>query len=68
MTRALRDEEERKHNPFASFIPRNPSAVHAILRHVQAPIQSLENQVGKLAKVSSDWPQGSLPSDTEANP
>ena len=41
--------------------------VHATLRNVQASIQSLENQVGQLAKASFERLQVNLPSNTEAN-
>lgn len=38
-----------------------------MLRNLQTSIQSLNNQVGQLARVSAEWPQGSLPSNTEQN-
>lgn len=39
-----------------------------VLRNLQAFIQSLENQVGQLAKVTSECSLGSLPSNTENKP
>ncbi|XP_039126983.1 uncharacterized protein LOC120263159 [Dioscorea cayenensis subsp. rotundata] len=42
--------------------------VNTVLRNVQASIQSLENQVGQLARANSERPPGSLPSNTENNP
>ncbi|XP_039135745.1 uncharacterized protein LOC120273169 [Dioscorea cayenensis subsp. rotundata] len=39
-----------------------------VLRNVQASIQSLETQVGQLAKANSKWPPGSLPSNSKDNP
>ncbi|XP_039131853.1 uncharacterized protein LOC120268590 [Dioscorea cayenensis subsp. rotundata] len=42
--------------------------VNTVLRNVQASIQSLDNQVGQLARVNSERPPGSLPSNTENNP
>ncbi|XP_039128945.1 uncharacterized protein LOC120265098 [Dioscorea cayenensis subsp. rotundata] len=42
--------------------------VNTVLRNVQASIQSLENQVGKLARANLERPPGSLPSNTENNP
>ncbi|XP_039133248.1 uncharacterized protein LOC120270298 [Dioscorea cayenensis subsp. rotundata] len=44
------------------------AGVNTILRNVQASIQSLENQVGQLARANSERPPGSLPSNTENNP
>ncbi|XP_015573020.1 uncharacterized protein LOC107261032 [Ricinus communis] len=38
------------------------------LRNQQASIQTLENQVGQIAKLLSERPPRSLPSNTEANP
>lgn len=37
-------------------------------RNVQASIKNLENQVEQLARASIKRPQGSLPSNIEANP
>ena len=34
----------------------------------KASIQTIENQVGQLAKMLSERPQGSLPGNTEPNP
>ena len=39
-----------------------------VLRNVQASIQSLENQVGQLARAQFECPSGSLPSNSETNP
>ncbi|PPS04564.1 hypothetical protein GOBAR_AA16098 [Gossypium barbadense] len=38
------------------------------LKNQQASIQGLETQIGQLAKLISERPQGSLPSNTESNP
>ncbi|PPS19758.1 hypothetical protein GOBAR_AA00805 [Gossypium barbadense] len=38
------------------------------LKNQQAPIQGLETQIGRLSKLISEQPQGSLPSNTEPNP
>ena len=38
------------------------------LKNQQASIQGLETQIGQLAKLISEWPQGSLPSNTESSP
>ncbi|PPS11828.1 hypothetical protein GOBAR_AA08814 [Gossypium barbadense] len=38
------------------------------LKNQQASIQGLETQIGQLAKLISEQPQGSLPSNTESNP
>ncbi|KAA3460476.1 F-box/LRR-repeat protein 13-like [Gossypium australe] len=38
------------------------------LKNQQASIQGIENQLGQLAKLISERPQGSLPSNTETNP
>ncbi|PPS04407.1 hypothetical protein GOBAR_AA16256 [Gossypium barbadense] len=38
------------------------------LKNEQASIQGLETQIGQLAKLISERPQGSLPSNTESNP
>ncbi|XP_039138757.1 uncharacterized protein LOC120276091 [Dioscorea cayenensis subsp. rotundata] len=38
------------------------------MRNKQASLQNLENQVGWITKLVSKWPQGSLLSNTEANP
>ena len=42
--------------------------ISTVLRNLQASVQSLENQVGQLARASAERPQGSLPSNTENNP
>ncbi|PPR97921.1 hypothetical protein GOBAR_AA22749 [Gossypium barbadense] len=39
-----------------------------VLMNQQASIQGLETQIGQLAKLISERPQGSLPSNTKANP
>ncbi|PPS14324.1 hypothetical protein GOBAR_AA06255 [Gossypium barbadense] len=39
-----------------------------VLKNQQALIQGLKNQIGQLAKLISERPQGSLPSNTETNP
>ncbi|PPS15333.1 hypothetical protein GOBAR_AA05244 [Gossypium barbadense] len=39
-----------------------------VLKNQQASIQGLKTQIGQLAKLISDRPQGSLPSNTETNP
>ncbi|PPS19368.1 hypothetical protein GOBAR_AA01216 [Gossypium barbadense] len=39
-----------------------------ILKNQQASIQGLETQIGQLAKLISERPQGSLPSNTESSP
>ncbi|PPR90796.1 hypothetical protein GOBAR_AA29890 [Gossypium barbadense] len=39
-----------------------------VLKNKQASIQGLETQIGQLAKLISEQPQGSLPSNTESNP
>ncbi|PPR95510.1 hypothetical protein GOBAR_AA25158 [Gossypium barbadense] len=38
------------------------------LKNQQASIQGLETQIGQFAKLISERPQGSLPSNTESNP
>ncbi|PPS16310.1 hypothetical protein GOBAR_AA04269 [Gossypium barbadense] len=38
------------------------------LKNQQASIQGLETQIGQLAKLISERPQGSLPSNTKSNP
>ncbi|PPR95955.1 hypothetical protein GOBAR_AA24707 [Gossypium barbadense] len=38
------------------------------LKNQQASIQGLKTQIGQLAKLISERPQGSLPSNTESNP
>ncbi|PPS13899.1 hypothetical protein GOBAR_AA06680 [Gossypium barbadense] len=38
------------------------------LKNQQVSIQGLETQIGQLAKLISERPQGSLPSNTESNP
>ena len=38
------------------------------LKNQQASIQGLETQIGQLVKLIIEWPQGSLPSNTESNP
>ncbi|PPR83581.1 hypothetical protein GOBAR_AA37133 [Gossypium barbadense] len=38
------------------------------LKNQQGSIQGLENQIGQLAKMISEKPPGSLPSNTEPNP
>ncbi|PPR87168.1 hypothetical protein GOBAR_AA33520 [Gossypium barbadense] len=38
------------------------------LKNQQASIQGLETQIGQLAKLISEQPQGSLPSNTKSNP
>ncbi|KAA3482697.1 Aspartic peptidase [Gossypium australe] len=38
------------------------------VKNQQASIEGLENQIGQLAKLISEKPQGSLPSNTETNP
>ncbi|XP_039120620.1 uncharacterized protein LOC120257043 [Dioscorea cayenensis subsp. rotundata] len=42
--------------------------IGSILRNLQASVQSLEHQVGQLAKATSERPSVSLPSNTEENP
>ena len=42
--------------------------ISTVLRNLQAFVQSLEIQVGQLARASAERPQGSLPSNTENNP
>ncbi|XP_039126877.1 uncharacterized protein LOC120263016 [Dioscorea cayenensis subsp. rotundata] len=44
------------------------SEISTVLRNLQAPVQSLVNQVGQLARAQSERPSGSLPSNTESNP
>ncbi|XP_039123368.1 uncharacterized protein LOC120259985 [Dioscorea cayenensis subsp. rotundata] len=57
-------------NTEAKFVNINNqfAEVNTILRNVQASIQSLENQVGQLARANSERPPGSLPSNTKNNP
>ncbi|XP_039117905.1 uncharacterized protein LOC120253697 [Dioscorea cayenensis subsp. rotundata] len=43
------------------------SEISTVLRNLQASVQSLENQVGQLARAQSERPLGSLPSNTESN-
>ncbi|KAA3483683.1 Retrovirus-related Pol polyprotein from transposon 17.6 [Gossypium australe] len=42
--------------------------IETVLKNQQASIQGLENQIGQLAKLMSERPQGSLPSNPETNP
>ncbi|XP_039120822.1 uncharacterized protein LOC120257383 [Dioscorea cayenensis subsp. rotundata] len=44
------------------------SEIGSILTNLQASVQSLEHQMGQLAKENSKKPSGSLPSNTEENP
>ena len=43
-------------------------ATDAALRNHEASIHNLETQVGQIAKLLSERPQGSLPGNTEPNP
>ncbi|PPR81183.1 hypothetical protein GOBAR_AA39531 [Gossypium barbadense] len=38
------------------------------LKNQQASIQGLKTQISHIAKLISEWPQGSLPSNIESNP
>ncbi|PPS13415.1 hypothetical protein GOBAR_AA07164 [Gossypium barbadense] len=42
--------------------------IELVFKNQQASIQGLETQIGQLAKLISERPQGSLPSNTESNP
>ncbi|PPS16717.1 hypothetical protein GOBAR_AA03871 [Gossypium barbadense] len=42
--------------------------IETALKNQQVSIQGLETQIGQLAKLISELPQGSLPSNTESNP
>ncbi|KAG8486462.1 hypothetical protein CXB51_019744 [Gossypium anomalum] len=42
--------------------------IDGLFGSIQASIQELENQIGQLAKMILERPQGSLPSNTEPNP
>ncbi|KAA3481911.1 F-box/LRR-repeat protein 13-like [Gossypium australe] len=46
----------------------NEQVNYMVLKNQQAPNQGLENQIGQLAKLISERPQGILPSNTESNP
>ncbi|XP_039120906.1 uncharacterized protein LOC120257485 [Dioscorea cayenensis subsp. rotundata] len=57
-------------NTEAKFVNINNqfAEVNTVLRNEKASIQSLENQVGQLARANSERPPSSLPSNTENNP
>ncbi|XP_039118011.1 uncharacterized protein LOC120253862 [Dioscorea cayenensis subsp. rotundata] len=52
----------------AQIMEQSCLVVLVVLRNLQASVQSLENQVGQLARANAERPQGSLPSNTEQNP
>ncbi|PPR97117.1 hypothetical protein GOBAR_AA23549 [Gossypium barbadense] len=53
---------------FISVLETHFQNTETTLKNQQASIQGLETQIGQLAKLISERPQGSLPSNTESNP
>ena len=62
MTKFIKDSNERQKS--LDMILKNQETT---LRNHGASIHNLETQVGQIAKILSESPQGSLPSNTEAN-
>ncbi|PPR92680.1 hypothetical protein GOBAR_AA27991 [Gossypium barbadense] len=53
---------------FISMLETRFQNIETVLKNQQASIQGLETQIRQLAKLISERPQGSLPSNTESNP
>ncbi|PPS18446.1 hypothetical protein GOBAR_AA02122 [Gossypium barbadense] len=53
---------------FISVLEIDFENTETVLKNQQASIRRLETQIGQLAKLISERPQGSLPSNTESNP
>ncbi|KAG8477600.1 hypothetical protein CXB51_031104 [Gossypium anomalum] len=53
---------------FISVVETRFQNTETTLKNQQASIQGLEDQIGQLAKMISETPQGSLPSNTKPNP
>ena len=53
---------------FIQTSEQRQQSTDATLRNHEAFIHNLENQVGQIAKLLSERPQGSLPGNTEPNP
>ena len=63
LAKLVKDSEER--NKSLDIILKNQDTT---LRNHEASIKNLETQVGQIAKLLSERPQGSLPGNTEVNP
>ncbi|KAA3488422.1 Pol polyprotein [Gossypium australe] len=61
-------KEIRDNNHSQAFNKTRFQNTETTLRNQQASIQRIKNQLGQLAKLISERPQGSLPSNTETNP
>ncbi|PPS01830.1 hypothetical protein GOBAR_AA18834 [Gossypium barbadense] len=53
---------------FISVLETRFQNTETALKNQQASIQGLKTQIGQLSKLTSERPQGSLPSNTEPNP
>ncbi|PPS09569.1 hypothetical protein GOBAR_AA11079 [Gossypium barbadense] len=53
---------------FISVLENHFQNTETALKNQQASIQGLETQIGQLAKLISEQPQGNLPSNTKTNP